>query len=191
MTTGPDVEAQQPVTTPSAHGAAARPVAPPVVGALPLPAPLAYAGAVLSGLLYWLAFPGMDAWPLAFVAWVPLLVAMHGQTVRRATLLGWVAGLTMNVMGFAWLQQMLRTFSGFPAPLCFLFVLVVCAYQGGRIAMLGWLYGRATARGWPAATVFAAAFAASELAYPLLFPWYYGATVHRVPLLTQLADVGG
>jgi len=154
--------------------------------------PLAYAGAILSGLLYWLAFPGMEMWPLAFVAWVPLLVAIHGQTARRAALLGWTSGVTMNVAGFFWLQQMLRTFSGFPAPVCFLFVLVVCGYQGGRIALLGWLYGRASTRhGWPAAAVFAAAFAASELFYPVLFPWYFAATVHQVPALSQLAEVGG
>jgi apolipoprotein N-acyltransferase len=161
------------------------------VGALPLSAPLAYAGALLSGLLYWLAFAGMDVWPLAFVAWVPLVVAMHGQTTRRAALLGWLAGVTMNVAGFFWLETMLRTFSGFPAMVCFFFVFVVCSYQGGRIGLLGWLYGRATARGWPAPWVFAGAFAASELLYPLLFPWYYAATVHQVPVLTQLADVGG
>jgi apolipoprotein N-acyltransferase len=160
-------------------------------GVLPLSAPMAYAGAFLSGLLYWLAFPGVDAWPLAFVAWVPLLVAMHGQTARRATLLGWVAGITMNVAGFWWLQGMLSTFSGFPAPICFLFLLIVCAFQGGRIALQGWLYGRATARGWPYAPVFAAAFVASELIYPVLFLWYFAATVHQVPLLSQLGDVGG
>jgi len=158
---------------------------------LPLPGRYAYAGAVLSGLLYWLAFAGMDVWPLAFVAWVPLLVSMHRQTPRRAMGLGWVAGLTMNVFGFSWLQNMLSTFSGFPAPVCFLFVLVVCGYQGGRIGFCGWLYGRATARGWPAAPVFAAAFAASEMFFPLLFPWYFAACVHQVPLLTQTADVGG
>ena len=32
-------------------------------GALPLPAPLAYSGALLAGLLYWVAFGGMDVWP--------------------------------------------------------------------------------------------------------------------------------
>jgi apolipoprotein N-acyltransferase len=171
--------------------AKASPLVLPPAGVLPLPLPLAYAGAALSGLLYWLAFAGMDVWPLAFVAWVPLLVAIHRQTARQAALLGWLAGLTMNVFGFFWLQNMLKTFSGFPAPVCFLFVVIVCAYQGGRIGLLGWLYGRATARGWPAPLVFAAAFAASELFYPLLFPWYYSATVHQVPVLTQLADVGG
>ena len=163
----------------------------PPAGALPLSAPLAYGGAFVSGLLYWLAFAGMDVWQLAFVAWVPLIIAMHRQPTRRAAGLGWVTGLTMNVFGFFWLQTMLKTFSGFPAPVCFFFVFVVCAYQGGRIALLGWLYGRASARGWPAAWVFAAAFAASELFYPLLFPWYYAATVHQVPVLMQLGDVGG
>ncbi len=158
---------------------------------LPLSAPLAYAAATCTGLLYWAAFPNVDAWPLAFVAWVPLIVAMHGQTVGRSALLGGVAGLTMNVAGFFWLQTMLMTFSGFPSSVCFLFVLIVCAYQGSRIALLGWLYGRGSARGWPLAPLFAAAFVASELVFPLLFPWYYSATVHRVPLLMQTADIGG
>ncbi|MGA7124259.1 MAG: apolipoprotein N-acyltransferase, partial [Polyangiaceae bacterium] len=161
------------------------------VGALPLSAPLAYSGAILSGLLYFLAFGGIDVWPLTWVAWVPLIVALHRQSTRRAMLLGWLAGLTMNVTGFFWLQSFLRTFSGFPAALCFVFVLIVCGYQGGRMALLGWLYGRASARGWPAPIVFAAAFVASELVYPLLFPWYYAATVHQVPALTQVADIGG
>jgi apolipoprotein N-acyltransferase len=163
----------------------------PAMGALPLPLPHAYGGAFLCGLLYWLAFAGMDVWPLAFVAWVPLVVAMHRQTPKHAALMGWLAGTTMNVFGFIWLQEMLKTFSGFPTPICFFFVLVVCSYQGGRVALMGWLYGRASARGWPAAVVMAAAFAASELLYPLLFPWYYAATVHQIPALTQVADLGG
>lgn len=129
-------------------------------------------------------------WPLTFVAWVPLLVAMHRQPTRRAALLGLVTGLTMNVAGFWWLEEMLTTFSGFPLPLCLLFLLIVCGYQGGRVGFLGWLYGRATARGWPAARVFAAAFVASELLFPVLFWWYFAATVHKVPLLMQVGDLG-
>jgi apolipoprotein N-acyltransferase len=193
MATSPDV-ASPPAELPRSivnREKAARGRVLPAAGALPLSAPLAYTGAVLSGLLYWLAFPGKDVWPLALVAWVPLIIAMHRQPTRRATLLGWVAGITMNVTGFFWLQEMLHKFSGFAAPICFFFVLVVCAYQGGRIALLGWLYGRASARGWPAPLVFAAAFAASELVYPLLFPWYFAATVHQVPALTQLGEIGG
>ncbi|MBX3213189.1 MAG: apolipoprotein N-acyltransferase [Labilithrix sp.] len=152
---------------------------------------LAELGALLSGVLYFVAFAGFDVWPLTFVCLVPLYVSLAGQTPRRATWLGFLTGLAMNVGGFYWLVNMLRTFSGFPTPLCVLFTLIICAYQGGRLALMGWLYGRATVRGWPAPIVFGAAFAASELAYPLLFPWYYAATVHQVPVLLQLAELGG
>ena len=152
---------------------------------------LAEAGAILSGVLYFVAFAGFDIWPLTFVALVPLYLSLFGQTPKRATWLGLLTGLAMNLGGFYWLLNMLKTFSGFPTALCLVFVVIICAYQGGRLALMGWLHGRAAARGWPVAPVFAAAFAASELVYPLLFPWYYAATVHQIPLLTQLADIGG
>src|ERR1041385_6942176 len=157
---------------------------------LPLAARPAYALAFLSGFLYFLAFPGIDVWPLAFVALTPLIIALKNQSARRAAGLGWAAGFTMTMCGFYWLLEMLKTFSGFPTIACLGFMAILCAYQGGRIALMGFLYGRATERGWPAGPVFALAFAASELAFPLLFPWYFGATVHQVPALTQIADLG-
>ena len=149
---------------------------------------LAELGAIVSGVLYFVAFAGIDLWPLTFV---PLYVWLAGQTPKRATWLGFLTGLAMNLGGFYWLVEMLKTFSGFPTALCLLFTLIVSAYQGGRLALMGWLYGRATVRGWPAPIVFGAAFVASELAFPVLFPWYYAATVHKVPVLMQLAEIGG
>jgi len=162
----------------------------------PLPARLAYPAAVLTGLLYWMAFPGkvqLGAWHglLALVAFIPLWLAMLGQTPRRALWVGVVAGATMNMAGFTWLLDMLETFSGFPAPLCFVFMLLVCSYQGGRIGLMGWLFARTSSRGWPAAVVFVAAFAVSELVYPLLFPWYFAATTYQLPALSQTAELGG
>jgi apolipoprotein N-acyltransferase len=156
-----------------------------------LPSVPAYALAFLSGFLYFLAFPGIDLWPLSFVALVPLIVALRGQTAKRALGLGWLAGFTMTMFGFYWLLEMLKVFSGFPLPLCILFMAILCAFQAGRIAFCGWLYGRADRRGWPAAPAFALAFVASELLFPLLFPWYYAATVHNAPVFLQLADLGG
>src|SRR5690349_17979194 len=161
--------------------------------ALPTPTPLpalpAYGLAFLSGFLYFVAFPGIDVWPVSFVALVPFIVALRGQTVRRATGLGWMAGFTMTMFGFYWLLEMLRVFSGFPIPLCILFMAILCGYQAGRIALCGFLYGRAERRGWPPPLVFTLAFVASELVFPLLFPWYYGATVHNAPVLMQVADL--
>ena len=104
---------------------------------------------------------------------------------------GWLAGFTMTMSGFYWLLTMLKVFSGFGTPLCIFFMAILCAYQGGRIGLCGWFYGRAANRGWPAAPVFALAFAASELLYPLLFPWYFAASVHNRPELMQTADLGG
>jgi apolipoprotein N-acyltransferase len=157
----------------------------------PLPARTAYGLALLSGFLYFLGFPGVDVWPISLVALVPLILAMKGQTPRRAAGLGWMAGFTMTMTGFYWLLEMLRVFSGFPTALCLVFMAILCAYQGGRIALAGYLYGRAARKGWPAWLVFALAFASSELLYPLLFPWYFGASVHNFLPLLQGAELGG
>jgi apolipoprotein N-acyltransferase len=128
---------------------------------------------------------------LSLVAFVPLWLAMLGQSPKRATVVGVIAGATMNLAGFTWLLDMLKTFSGFPTPLCLFFVVFICTYQGGRLGLMGWLFSRATARGWPAAIVFVAAFAVSELTYPLLFPWYFAATTYQLPALSQTAELGG
>jgi apolipoprotein N-acyltransferase len=120
-----------------------------------------------------------------------MYIAMRGQTPRRAAGVGWLAGFTMTMFGFYWLLDMLKTFSGFPTALCLVFMAILCGYQAGRIAFSGWIMGRAEARGYPPGLAFAGAFVASELLFPLLFPWAYGATVHQVPVLLQLADLGG
>jgi apolipoprotein N-acyltransferase len=158
---------------------------------LPLSFGIALALATVSGLLYFLAFAGMDIWPLTFVCFVPYWIAIRGQKPSRAWWIGVVSGATMNMAGFYWLSTMLKTFSGFPLPLCLLFVSIICGFQGGRLGLMAWLYARATARGWPAALVLVCAFVASEMLYPLLFPWYYAATVHAQPALTQMAELGG
>ena len=153
--------------------------------------------ALATGVLYWLAFAGMSSYQgwdfglVTLVAWVPLLLALPNQTPKRALWLGVISGGTMNVLGFYWLLNMLRVFSGFPTTLCFLFVVIISTYQGGRLGLMGWLYARATQRGWRHEWVVLCAFAASELLFPLLFPWYYAATVTKLPALAQIADIGG
>jgi apolipoprotein N-acyltransferase len=151
--------------------------------------------AAVSGALYCLGFAGFDIWPLSLVAFVPLFVALEDATPRQALQVGLVAGTVMNVCGFYWLLNMLKIFSGFPVPLCALFMVIICSYQGGRSALTCWLYARARERGHGAGDerylVFSAAFIAGELLYPVLFPWNFAASAHTVPILTQTADLGG
>jgi len=144
-----------------------------------------------TGVLYFAAFPGIEFWPLAFLAFVPLLIALRGRTPVLGFWLASLAGFTMNMLGFYWLLGMLETFSGFPTAICLLLMSILCLYQGFRIGSIGWLYCRAERCGWSAQFAFVGAFAASELLFPVLFPWFFGATVHQVPLLLQTADLGG
>ncbi|HVR21597.1 MAG TPA: apolipoprotein N-acyltransferase, partial [Polyangiaceae bacterium] len=161
------------------------------VGVEPFGARAAAILAFSSGILYFLAFPGVDIWPLGFVALAPLIVALRGQAPRRAAWIGWIAGFTMTMCGFYWLLEMLETFSGFGLPLCVLFMAILCAYQAGRIALLGFLCARGERKGWPFGLTFVLGFVASEQVFPLLFPWFYAATVHPIPALVQLAELGG
>lgn len=147
--------------------------------------------AVGCGLLSVLAFPGFDLWPLAFVAFVPLVVAIEGQPAGRAFRLGWLAGLSGTLIGFHWLAGTLHRFGGLPWPLCLLLMLLLCGYQSGRFGLQAWLCARVSARGWPLPIAFAAAFVASELAWPLLLPWAVAAMLHDVPVLVQAAELGG
>lgn len=165
------------------------------MGPLPEPEPLAFRPAAalsaLSGLLYFLAFPGVDFWPLAFVALVPFLIALRGQSPRRGAALGWLMGIVATVLGFHWLLEMLETFSGFPWALCALFTFLLCAFQAGCFALLGWLATAGARNGWGGGLAFTFGFIASETLFPLLFPFTFGATVHQAPALIQVAELGG
>jgi apolipoprotein N-acyltransferase len=146
--------------------------------------------AVLCGVFYFLAFPGIDLWPLGFIALVPLRLALLGQTPKRAFWLGWLSGLTMISLGFYWMVDMMRQFSGFSTPICALMLLVVNAFQAGRMGLFAWLFVRGERR-FPPGIVWLSALVTSELTFPVLFFWSFGAVVHGQPALTQLADIGG
>jgi apolipoprotein N-acyltransferase len=147
--------------------------------------------AALSAALAVLSFPPFDAWPLAFVAWAPLLVALHGRSPRHALWLGGIQGLVVNAVGSRWLPDVIRTFVGRSWILCGVFAFAVYAYSAGRAAILAWLWARAEKKGWPPGLAFVLAFGATEALYPLLFPWYTGLATHRAPVLMQLAELGG
>jgi apolipoprotein N-acyltransferase len=152
-----------------------------------------YLAGALSGLLYYASFPGLDLWPLAFVAWVPWLIALEKATPGLAFRSGLVMGLMVSLFGFYWLLEMLQTFSGFGLPLCLLFMFLLCLYQAVGFGLLGWLYLRArqSVVHPPAGLVFVLAFAASETIWPMLFPFTFAGSAVAQPVLLQVADLGG
>lgn len=151
----------------------------------------ALALAALSGVLYFLGFAGFDVLPFAFVSLAPLLVALRGREGWKAVRLGWLTGTVLGAGGFYWIVGMLKTFSGFPTPLCIGFALILWAAQGLQFAVFAWLLSRLDRRNVPRLLSAPLMLAAVELTFPLLFPWYTANSLHRVPVLFQTADLGG
>ena len=147
-----------------------------------LPGGWAAAGAVLCGVFYFLAFPGVDLWPLGFVALVPLRLALLGQTPKRAFWLGWLSGVVMITLGFYWMVDMMKQFSGFSAPICMLLLFIVNVFEAGRMGLFAWLFARGVQR-FPKhqGLLFLSALVTSELTFPVLFFWSFGATLHNGP----------
>ena len=146
------------------------------------------------GLLAWLGFAGPNLWPLALVAFVPLFAALELEREvgdGHALLLGLLFGTVAWMGGSYWIVGTVRTFGGFTRLEALAIAMLVWTYHGGLFAVFGWLWWRARRRGATAAVAAAAAFAATELAYPQLFPSHYAASFHDVPVLLQVADLGG
>ncbi len=152
-----------------------------------------YLAAVASGALWAMSYPGFDVWPLAWVAFVPLLIALEvgALPTRRGFLCGWLCGFVANFIGHYWLVEMLQKFSGFPTPLCIFFAAGITAWQGllaGCFSAL-WLYLRR--RGCKMVAVTVIAWVLCEAYFPVLFQNYFAATLHTLPVLLQIVDLGG
>ncbi len=152
-----------------------------------------YALAALSGVLYVLAFPGIGLWPLAFVALVPVLWLLDARPLRGRQALG--AGLCFGavtqLLGFRWLLPTLRAFSALPPVPCALIFVLICLLHAGQQALFVGLLWRAKRAGLSPLWLAPFCQAALELVYPQLFPNYFAASLHPVPLLAQHAELGG
>jgi len=149
--------------------------------------------AVLSGVLYFLGFIGFDQWYLEWIALVPLIIALdHIDTGRRAFFISWCMGLVTHLGGYYFVVHLLMVFGNLSAPLAILGYVLLCAVQGGSLAVFGWLawlLKRKTgiALGWIAPV----ALIATEFSYPLIFQTYIANSQAWVPQLVQIVDLGG
>lgn len=99
--------------------------------------------AALSAGLLILAFPKPDLGWLAFVALVPLLLAVHGRTPARAFSLGSLAGWLFYMVSISWVTHSMMVYGGVPFALSALTLVVLAAYLSlyiGLFAMgISWL----------------------------------------------------
>jgi apolipoprotein N-acyltransferase len=146
----------------------------------------------LSGVLYFVSWIGFGVWPLAFLCFVPQVFALRDATGKQALRRGFVFGFVTHLGGYVWIVHLLRTFAFFPPWLAFLGYLLVCAAQGGLLAVFSWVLRKAwTATGWPLAALLPLCLVATEFVYPLLFQSYTGVALMPAIQLVQVADLGG
>ena len=167
---------------------------------------LDYALALVSGALLALSFPRYGHPAFAWIALVPLLVALTGwqgrpgplpgQPPRRAFLLGLTSGFVYFAGTLYWTGTVIRTFGGIPLPAAVLGVVALSLYQGFFPALFALISSRLIARGGLIALFLsAAAWIATEFFRGIVFggfPWVLlGDSQVTVLPVAQLASVLG
>jgi apolipoprotein N-acyltransferase len=145
---------------------------------------------VASALLA-LAGPPFGAWPLVFVAFVPLLAALDGLSPRAALLLGGLFGLSGALARFGWMDGVFLHFVDAQRGVAALLTGLLFAIDGVRYAGLGLALALAARAGAGVAASFPLALLGVEALFASLQPWASGYCLVGAPWLAQAADLGG
>lgn len=148
--------------------------------------------AALGGTMLFVGFVGFGQLYLSWFCFVPALVALRDATPRRAILLGTVYGGVFTVGGFYWIMQLLHQFASLNWGLAFLGLLLLSLYQGLGVGLAFWFVRKAQlVLGWSPIWSLGLAITAVEFAFPLLFPYYFGASQFRFVAITQIVELVG
>ncbi|MBU1070715.1 apolipoprotein N-acyltransferase [Myxococcota bacterium] len=149
--------------------------------------------AVLSGVMWFTSCPPFRFWPMAWVAMLPLLLAIRDATPRRAFHLGWVTGFVAAGGGFPWITDLIIRHGHLPAIAAWFIYSLYTLYQGLIFALIAWGIRRLAAD-WPKVPLWVAVPGVSvavEFVFPLVFPWYMAITQGFVPTSIQIAEFTG
>ncbi|HUI28557.1 MAG TPA: apolipoprotein N-acyltransferase [Candidatus Kryptonia bacterium] len=144
----------------------------------------------LSGGLIGATFLDFNLHLLAWVAFAPLLWALHHARDRReAVVLAAIAGVITNILGFYWLVYTINVFGGFPYPVAAFFFACLTAYSSLQFVLLALAFRRT---GWgPLGIAPALVWTALEFLYPNLFPWRMAHSQYHVVPLIQIGEITG
>jgi len=151
--------------------------------------------AVMTGGLLVLAYPKLDLWSVAFVALVPLLVAVRGAGWRTAAKLGFATGLAFFLGSLYWVALTVVNYGGVPWVPATGVLLLFAAYLALYIAG----FGAAVAVMGQSGPKFVLSTAATWVSFELLrshlftgFPWLLlGHSQYQNLQLIQIAAVTG
>jgi apolipoprotein N-acyltransferase len=161
-----------------------------------------FALAGLSGCLWFLACTPFDWSALAWIAAVPMLLAIdRAPTLKTALLLGWWAGIVETGGGFYWLIDTTKRFTNLPLSVAVLVFLLFCATRGIIFLLFtGVVYGIRRGREGrrpgtqarvPMVVLAPLVMAASEFMIPQIFTCGQWITQAWHPRLIQITELTG
>ena len=153
----------------------------------------AFGLATLSGCLWFLAVTPFDFSALAWIAAVPMLLAVdRAPTFKQALFLGWWAGVVETGGGFYWLIDVMQRFADFPWWAGALVFLVFCAARA-LIFLLFTLIVRVIRerRRVPMTVLGPIVMVSCELVVPQLFPCGQWISQAWHPLVIQISELTG
>ncbi len=151
--------------------------------------------AALTGVLLGTAQPKFDWSMLAWVAWVPLLLAVRGQSPKRVFLLAWAAHAVALGITLYWIEVVVRVFGGITPLISWIPLALLVAYTALWMAGAFWWARRVELR-YPRLSMYwtvpvflvAAEWIRGELFTG--FPWGHpGYALAGSPTILQIADL--
>jgi apolipoprotein N-acyltransferase len=152
--------------------------------------------AVASGLLVALSFPKFDLAFAAWIAFVPLLYAIEGETPRRVFVYAWIQGVACYVASLYWIFITLHNFADVPLALAIipmvLLAAVVALYTGAAFYAAEFISVRLNL---PIVLTLPLTWTAVEWIrtyFPIGFPWnLLGYAAYQNLTLIQFAEFTG
>jgi len=150
---------------------------------------------IISGVLYFLAFPSFDVWPLAWVFAVPLLLGVERTTTRQAVLSGLIAGFVAWAGVVYWIALVMNTYGGMGLFTAILLLTVLLTYLSIYFGAFSWAASRFGSSRY-AVFILAGIWTGLELfrSYAVFsgFPWaLLGHSQLPFTVLAQTAELGG
>ncbi len=154
-----------------------------------------YLLAAVSGVLLALSFPKVELSFLAWIAFVPLLLACGQKSAKKAARLGFVAGMVAYAGILYWINIVVTTYGKLPLPVSILVYLILVGYLAAFFSVLCYLVRRADEKGIPVVLSFPFLWVGLEYLRSFLltgFPWAsLGYSQYRILPLIQFADLTG
>jgi len=146
---------------------------------------------IFSGILLFLAYPGVDLWPLGVCCLVPLFRTLRTVSAGLALTIGWITGFVSVASSIHWLVPAISRFSETSFALSLGVVIGIAGFEAFRYGIAAWLCKRAIECGWRFDIATVLSFSSIEAVFPSLIPWYLGCITHELTPFVQIAELAG